>query len=156
MVPSPKVATYDLKPEMSAREVTDRAVAEIRAAKHDLIILNYANGDMVGHTGQLAATIAAVKIVDECVGRIVDAMREQGGITLITADHGNADMMLDHASGEPFTAHTTNAVPLILVSDQHKNCQLQQGILADIAPTILALADLQPAAAMTGRNLIVK
>ncbi|HWR37919.1 MAG TPA: 2,3-bisphosphoglycerate-independent phosphoglycerate mutase [Patescibacteria group bacterium] len=156
LVPSPKVATYDLQPEMSAREVTDQAVAEIRAGKHDLIILNYANGDMVGHTGLLAAAIEAVRVVDECVGRIVDAVREQNGITMITADHGNADMMRDPVSGEPFTAHTTNPVPFILVSDRHRNCRLRPGILADIAPTILELTGLAPTAAMTGQSLLEK
>ena len=156
LVPSPKVATYDLQPEMSAREVADRAVAEIRAAKHDLIILNFANGDMVGHTGFLQAAVEAIHTVDECVGLVIDAMRERGGITMITADHGNAEMMRDPVSGEPFTAHTTNPVPFILVSDQHKHCRLRPGMLADIAPTVLELAGIEVPAAMTGRSLLVK
>ena len=154
LVASPKVATYDLQPEMSAIEVTDKLVAAIKTGKFDLVILNFANSDMVGHTGKLDAAIKAVSTVDTCVGRVVDAMRERGGITLITADHGNAEMMLDHTTGEPFTAHTTNDVPLILVSEQHRGSSLHKGILADISPTILALANMAIPVEMTGKNLI--
>ena len=154
LVPSPKVATYDLQPEMSAVEVTDKLVDAIKTGKFDFIVLNYANSDMVGHTGKLDAAMQAVATVDTCVGRVVAAMRERGGITLITADHGNADVMLNHATGEPFTAHTTNDVPLILVSEQHKNATLEKGILADIAPTMLALAGVEIPAEMTGKSLV--
>lgn len=154
LVASPKVATYDLQPEMSAIEVTDKLVAAIKTGKFDLIILNFANSDMVGHTGKLEAAMKAVTTVDTCVGRVVDAMRDRGGITLITADHGNAEKMLDHTTGVPFTAHTTNDVPLILVSDQHRGSSLHKGILADISPTILALAHMDIPVEMTGKNLL--
>ncbi len=156
LVPSPKVATYDLKPEMSAVEVTDRLLEQIKAGTHDLIILNYANGDMVGHTGILDAAKTAIRTVDNCVGRVVEAIRAKGGIVCITADHGNADIMLDHASGEPFTAHTTNAVPFVLVSEKHKGVKLRSGILADIAPTILEMAGLKAPQEMDGVSLIEK
>ena len=156
LVASPKVATYDMQPEMSAIEVTDKLVAAIKTGKFDLIILNFANSDMVGHTGKLEAAMKAVSTVDTCVGRVVDAMRDRGGITLITADHGNAEKMLDHTTGEPFTAHTTNEVPFILVSEQHRGCTMSKGILADISPTILALANIAIPIEMTGKNLIKK
>ena len=156
LVPSPKVATYDLQPEMSAVEVTDRLVAEIKAAKFDLIILNYANGDMVGHTGKLDAAIKAVETVDACLGRITAAMRERGGVTLVTADHGNAEQMVDPQTGGAYTAHTTNEVPLILVSEAHKGQSLQAGSLCDLAPTILALAGLPQPEEMTGKSLLKK
>ncbi|GMB01030.1 2,3-bisphosphoglycerate-independent phosphoglycerate mutase [Pelosinus sp. IPA-1] len=154
LVASPKVATYDLQPEMSAIEVTDKLVEAIKTGKFDVIILNFANSDMVGHTGKLDAAMKAVTTVDNCVGRVVDAMRNQGGITLITADHGNAEMMLDHVTGEPFTAHTTNDVPLILVSEKHRGSTMKKGILADLAPTILDLAGIDIPAEMTGKSLI--
>lgn len=156
LIPSPKVATYDLQPEMSAQEVTDKVVAEIKAGKHDVIILNFANGDMVGHTGVFEAAVKAVQTVDVCVGRVVDAMRDQGGMTLITADHGNAEMMVDPDNGGPFTAHTTNPVPLILVSEKHRGAKLREGKLADIAPTLLELAGIEIPADMTGKPLLVK
>ena len=120
LVPSPKVATYDLKPEMSAIEVTDKLVAAIKTGKFDLIILNFANSDMVGHTGKLDAAIKAVATVDTCVGRVVDAMRERGGITLITADHGNAEMMLDHILVYLLQLIPPMMVPFILVSEKHR------------------------------------
>lgn len=154
LVASPKVATYDLQPEMSAIEVTDKLVEAIKTGKFDVIILNYANSDMVGHTGKLDAAMKAVTTVDNCVGRVVEAMRNQGGITLITADHGNAEMMLDHVTGEPFTAHTTNEVPLILVSEKHRGRAIKKGILADLAPTILDLAGVAIPEEMTGNSLI--
>ncbi|HWR29209.1 MAG TPA: 2,3-bisphosphoglycerate-independent phosphoglycerate mutase [Negativicutes bacterium] len=156
LIPSPKVATYDLQPEMSALALTDAILAAIQSRKYDLIICNYANGDMVGHTGIMSAVLKAVKTVDECVGRLATAMLEQEGAMLITADHGNADMMVDPITGEPFTQHTTNEVPLTLVSDSHKNCSLHHGILADISPTILDLAGLSQPESMTGRSLIKK
>ncbi|OAM92997.1 phosphoglycerate mutase [Pelosinus fermentans] len=154
LVPSPKVATYDLQPEMSAFEVTDKLIDAIKSGKFDVIILNFANTDMVGHTGKLDAAMKAVSAVDVCVGRIVETMRSQGGITLITADHGNAEKMLDHVTCEPFTAHTTNEVPLILVSEKHRGAALHKGSLADIAPTILTLAGVEIPAEMTGKSLI--
>ena len=156
LIPSPKVATYDLKPEMSAPEVTDRVVAEIRFGKYDLIVLNFANGDMVGHTGQFEAARQAVATVDACLGQVVEAMHDRGGIALITADHGNAEMMVDPITSEPYTAHTTNDVPFILVSDAHRGIKLRQGILADIAPTILDLAGIEQPPEMTGESLLIK
>ncbi|MDR3560203.1 MAG: 2,3-bisphosphoglycerate-independent phosphoglycerate mutase [Negativicutes bacterium] len=156
LVPSPKVATYDLKPDMSALEVTDKLVAEIRSGKFDFVIMNYANGDMVGHTGILPAAEDAVNVVDNCVGRVAEAMRERGGITCITADHGNAELMVDPVTGEPFTAHTTNPVPFILVSEAHRGAKLRAGILADIAPTLLGLANMAVPSEMTGKSLIIK
>lgn len=154
LVPSPKVATYDLQPEMSAQTVTDKVVAEIKSGKFDLIVLNFANGDMVGHTGIFAAAKQAVGVVDECVGRVVEAMRERGGIVAITADHGNADVMVDRETGESYTAHSLNPVPFILVSEKHKNGQLQSGSLCDIAPTLLELAQLAQPVEMTGKSLL--
>jgi 2,3-bisphosphoglycerate-independent phosphoglycerate mutase len=156
MIPSPKVATYDLQPEMSAPELTEALLTAIRSGQYDLIICNFANGDMVGHTGVMPAVIKAVRTVDKCIGRIAQTILELGNSLLITADHGNADMMLDPITGEPFTQHTTNKVPLTLVSNDYKNATLRQGILADIAPTILDMAGLKQPEAMTGRNLIVK
>ena len=152
LVPSPKVATYDLQPEMSAVEVTDKVVAAIESGKYDFIILNYANGDMVGHTGVLPAAIKAVETVDTCVGRFVEAIRKVGGQVCITADHGNAELMQDPQTKEPFTAHTTNPVPFITVSDQVK--AVQAGALCDIAPTLLTLAGLAVPAEMTGKSLV--
>jgi len=154
LIPSPKVATYDLQPEMSAREVTDRAVQEIRSGKFDLIVLNYANDDMVGHTGNFAAAVKAVETVDSCVGRIVEAVRSQGGIACITADHGNADQMVDHQTQEAFTAHTTNQVPFILVAEAYRGRTLRLGTLADVAPTILDVAGIEQPAEMTGISLL--
>ena len=151
IVPSPKVATYDLKPEMSAREVTEEVLA--RVDKYDLIILNFANSDMVGHTGVLAAGIKAVEIVDQCVARIVPAILERGGACLITADHGNCELMRN-PDGSPNTAHTTNLVHFIYVATEAKNFRVNDGILADVAPTLLFLLGLPQPAEMTGRNLI--
>jgi len=150
LILSPKVATYDLKPEMSAYEVADECIKRIDSDKYDVIILNFANCDMVGHTGFMEAAIKAVETVDECVGKIVSKISEKGGITLITADHGNADCMVD-ADGGPFTAHTTNKVPFIVAG---KDCSLSQGKLADIAPTMLNLLGIKVPAEMTGKNLI--
>lgn len=156
LIPSPKVQTYDLKPEMSAHEVTTKVVEEIEAGRYDVIILNFANCDMVGHTGIIEAATKAVEVVDSCVGKVVAAMHNRGGITLITADHGNAELMVDPLTKEPYTAHTTNEVPFILVSDKYKNCKLKAGILADIAPTILELAGLDKPDEMTGSSLLYK
>ncbi len=157
LIPSPKVTTYDLKPEMSAYEVTDKAVELIGSGKYDVMILNFANCDMVGHTGVLEAAEKAVKTVDACVDRVVKAVLATGGQVLITADHGNADMMIDPTTGEPFTAHTTNKVPFILVDPSRKDAKLREGgRLADLAPTMLELMGLPKPAEMTGENLIAK
>ncbi len=151
LIDSPKVVTYDLKPEMSAYEVTDALLERIRSGKYDVIILNYANCDMVGHTGIFEAAKTAVEAVDACVGRVVGAIREQGGVALITADHGNAEQM-KAPDGSPFTAHTTNPVPFCVVGH---SCTLRSGgRLADIAPTILKLLGLPQPPEMTGKSLI--
>ncbi len=150
LIPSPKVATYDLQPEMSAVEVTDEAVNRILSGNYDVIILNFANCDMVGHTGVFEAACKAVTTVDECVGRVVEATSQMGGISLITADHGNAERMLD-TDGSPFTAHTTNLVPFYIVG---ANVALRDGRLADIAPTMLDLMGLEKPAEMDGETLI--
>ena len=153
LIASPKVATYDLQPEMSAYEVAEAAVNEINSDQFDTIILNFANPDMVGHSGMLEPTIKAVEATDECVGKVVDAVLAKGGVCLITADHGNADMVFDE-NGNPFTAHTTNPVPFIVTG---KNVELREGgILADIAPTILDLMQLPKPAEMTGMSMIKK
>jgi len=151
LIPSPKVATYDLQPEMSAVEVTNNVVDSIKSKKYDFIILNYANGDMVGHTGILSAAVKAVETVDTCVGRFVDAIRSVGGSVCITADHGNAEVMVNPQTQEPFTAHTTNAVPFIIVSDKVQKAH--EGSLCDIAPTLLTLAGLDIPDEMTGKSL---
>jgi len=152
MVPSPKVATYDLQPEMSAPELTGKALAAINSAKYDLIILNFANPDMVGHTGVLAAAIRAVETVDACLGRILEAVTAQGGALLVTADHGNCELMKDPVIGGPHTAHTTNPVPVMLAGGP-AGIKLHDGRLADIAPTLLALMELPQPAEMTGGSL---
>jgi 2,3-bisphosphoglycerate-independent phosphoglycerate mutase len=153
MVPSPKVATYDLQPEMSAPELTDKAVGAITSQKYDLIVLNFANPDMVGHTGSLPAAITAVETVDAGLGRIAAAVAAQGGALLATADHGNCEMMKDPATGGPHTAHTTNPVPVLLQGGP-AGATLRDGQLADVAPTLLALLGLAQPAAMTGRSLL--
>ncbi|MBN8892517.1 MAG: phosphoglycerate mutase (2,3-diphosphoglycerate-independent) [Rhodospirillales bacterium 70-18] len=152
MVPSPKVATYDLQPEMSAPELTDKAVAAIGAGTYDLIVLNFANADMVGHTGSLPAAIRAVEAVDAGLGRIAAAVAAQGGALLVTADHGNCEMMRDPVTGGPHTAHTTNPVPVMLQGGPGR--ALHDGRLADIAPTLLALMGLPQPAEMTGTSLL--
>ena len=155
LVPSPKVATYDLQPEMSAIEVTDKVVEAIGSGKYDFIILNFANGDMVGHTGVMDAAVKAVETVDSCVGRVVEAIRKAGGVLCITADHGNCEQMLDKETGAPFTQHTTNPVPFILVNARHPHT-LRKGKLCDIAPTLLQLAGLDVPKEMSGVSLIEK
>jgi 2,3-bisphosphoglycerate-independent phosphoglycerate mutase len=154
LVPSPKVATYDQKPDMSAYEVTDRLIDAIDAGRFDVIVVNYANTDMVGHTGDLAAAIKAVEAVDRCLGRLGDAVARAGGTLLITADHGNAEMMRDPETGERHTAHTLNPVPLILVNPPAGVTGLSEGRLADIAPTLLTLLGLPKPASMTGKVLV--
>jgi len=153
MVPSPKVATYDLQPEMSAPELTDKAVAAIASGKYDLIVLNYANPDMVGHTGSLPAAIKAVETVDAGLGRLDDAVTKTGGVLLVTADHGNCELMRDPQTGGPHTAHTTNPVPLLL-SGARNRALVAEGRLADIAPTLLELMELPKPQEMTGRSLL--
>ncbi len=157
LVPSPKeVATYDQKPEMSAYLVTDELLKRLATGKYDVIVLNFANADMVGHTGIMPAAVRAVEAVDECVGRLVDKVREMGGTVIITADHGNAEVMVDETGG-PHTAHTTGRVPLILVDDRCKGrTLLPGGILADIAPTMLHLLRIPQPKEMTGKSLIVE
>lgn len=160
LVPSPKVATYDLKPEMSAAEVTDKLVEAIRGRTYDLIVVNYANPDMVGHTGVLAAGIKAAETIDVCLGRLEAALQEAGGVMLVTADHGNLEMMVDDEAAQPHTAHTLFDVPILLVNAENARLgsggalMLKDGRLADVAPTVLALMGLPQPAAMTGRNLI--
>jgi 2,3-bisphosphoglycerate-independent phosphoglycerate mutase len=154
LVPSPKVATYDLKPEMSAFEVTDKLVAAIEAGTYDVIVLNYANTDMVGHSGDLAAAKKAVEAVDTCLGRLAGAIERVGGTLLVTADHGNAEQMRDPSSGQPHTAHTLNPVPLLLVNPPAGVEGIENGRLADVAPTLLALLGLPQPRAMTGRPLV--
>jgi 2,3-bisphosphoglycerate-independent phosphoglycerate mutase len=156
LVPSPKVATYDLKPEMSAFEVTDKLVAAVESGRFDLIVVNYANGDMVGHTGILAAAVKAAEAVDACLGRLETAVKKAGGALLITADHGNLEMMRDPETGEPHTAHTLNPVPVILVNGPAWAKALRNGRLADVAPTLLRLMGLAQPAEMTGRSLIAE
>jgi 2,3-bisphosphoglycerate-independent phosphoglycerate mutase len=153
MVPSPKVATYDLQPEMSAPELTDKAVAAINSGKYDLIVLNYANPDMVGHTGSLPAAIKAVETVDTGLGRIADAIEKSGGALLVTADHGNSELMRDPETGGPHTAHTTNPVPLMLVGGRNRGL-VAEGRLADLAPTLLELMELPKPKEMTGASLL--
>ncbi|MFZ1106581.1 MAG: 2,3-bisphosphoglycerate-independent phosphoglycerate mutase [Hyphomicrobiaceae bacterium] len=152
LVPSPKVATYDLKPEMSAPELTEKAVAAIRSGKYDLIVLNYANPDMVGHTGNLAAAIRAVETVDDGLGRLAQAIRGVEGALLVTADHGNCELMRDPETGGPHTAHTTNPVPVLLVDGNR--AQVACGRLADVAPTLLDLLSLPKPAEMSGMTLL--
>jgi 2,3-bisphosphoglycerate-independent phosphoglycerate mutase len=155
LVPSPKVATYDLQPEMSASEVTDKLVEAIESEKYDLIVVNYANPDMVGHTGILPAAIKALETVDTCVARAVEAMMKTGTRMFLCADHGNSDKMIDHVTGEPFTAHSTNPVPFVLFNCG--NARLKPGgRLADISPTLLDLMGLPKPPEMTGESLLVK
>ena len=153
LVPSPKVETYDLKPEMSAYEVTEKVVEAIKSEKYDSIILNFANPDMVGHTGSVEAAVKALETIDECVIKVVSAINEVNGVLLITADHGNAEQMIDYKTGEPHTAHTTNPVPLAIVG-MPSNKKLKEGRLADLAPTMLELMELPKPEEMTGESLI--
>ena len=154
LVNSPKVATYDLQPEMSAYEVTEKVLEAINSEKYDTIILNFANTDMVGHTGNIDAAIKAVEAVDKCVGEIVEAVQKQNGVLLITADHGNAEQMIDYQTGEPLTSHTTNLVPLILVGME--NVELKDGRLCDLTPTMLDIMEEQKPKEMTGESLLIR
>jgi 2,3-bisphosphoglycerate-independent phosphoglycerate mutase len=155
LVPSPKVTTYDLQPEMSAAGVTDTAVERIRSGQYDLVIMNYANADMVGHTGVIEAAIKAVEVVDTGIGRVVEATLAVGGGLLITADRGNAEQLLYYDTGKPFTAHTTYPVPLYLVVPQLAQARLRtDGILADVAPTIVQVIGIPQPQEMMGKSLI--
>lgn len=155
MVPSPQVSTYDQKPEMSAYGIADEVVKRINSDHYDLLVVNFANGDMVGHTGVLSAAVKAVEVVDECVGRILAAVQRNNGIAIVTADHGNCEQMIDPATGGPHTAHTTYDVELIVVDDRMKAKRLKDdGRLADVAPTALHMMGIDPPAEMTGRSLI--
>ncbi len=154
LIPSPKVATYDLKPEMSAIEVTDEVLNRINSKEYDVIILNYANPDMVGHTGILEAAKTAIETIDKCLGRVVPAILDQGGTVMITADHGNSEQMVDYDTGGPFTAHTTNPVPLLMIGQG--DVKLKEGRLADLAPTMLDILGLKKPDEMTGESIIVK
>ena len=154
LIASPKVATYDLKPEMSAYEVTDELLKRLDEDKYDMVILNFANPDMVGHTGIVEAAVKAVEAVDECLGKVVDKVLEKEGTVFITADHGNAETMIDEATGNPFTAHTTNKVPFVWVSNNREGKYLSDGKLADIAPTMLNVMGLEVPSEMSGECLI--
>src|SRR5207248_2456661 len=155
IIPSPQVSTYDQQPEMSAYGVCDEVVKRVNSNLYDLIVVNFANGDMVGHTGVLAAAIKAVECVDVCVGRILDAVQKQNGIAIVTADHGNCEQMIDPATGGPHTAHTTYDVEVIVVDDRMRGKKLNDGgRLADVAPTALFMMGLDKPAEMTGRSLI--
>jgi len=156
LVNSPKVATYDLQPQMSAYEVAEGLVKAIKSDKYDVIIINFANPDMVGHTGVEEAAIAAVEAVDECVGMAVEALKEVDGQMFICADHGNAEQLLDYETGDPFTAHTINPVPFILVNYDENYTLREGGCLADIAPTLIEMMGLQQPAEMTGKSLLIK
>lgn len=156
LVPSPKVATYDLQPEMSAYEVTEGALKALDSDQYDVIILNFANTDMVGHTGVMEATVKAVQTVDECIGKIADKILEKDGVLLITADHGNADLMEDPITKVPFTAHTTNLVPCLLVSNRYQDVSLKDGALCDLAPTLLYFLGIEQPEEMNGTCLIEK
>jgi 2,3-bisphosphoglycerate-independent phosphoglycerate mutase len=153
LVPSPKVATYDLQPAMSAVEVTDRLVEAISGGTYDFVLVNYANGDMVGHTGSLPAAIAACETVDACLGRVLDAAAAVGAVVLVTADHGNCEVMVDPVTGEPHTAHTTNPVPFSIFNAPAGTRLRAGGILADVAPTVLGLLGIDLPSEMTGRDL---
>jgi 2,3-bisphosphoglycerate-independent phosphoglycerate mutase len=154
LIPSPKVATYDLAPEMSAFKITDKLLREIEAGETDVFIVNFANPDMVGHTGMLDKTIEACQYVDTCLGWITKAMRTARGTTLITADHGNAEQMVDLKTGQPHTAHTSNPVPFHLIDEDSRGVKLRAGgALEDVAPTMLGLLGIEKPSEMTGRDL---
>lgn len=157
LIPSPKVATYDLQPEMSAPELVEKVMAKIDEDKYDLIVVNFANPDMVGHTGIMEAAVKAVEAVDECIGKLVDKLNSVGGCAIITADHGNAEAMIDEETNKVITAHSTNPVPLILTGEKYKDAKLVSGgRLSDIAPTLLDMMDLEKPEEMTGHSLISK
>jgi 2,3-bisphosphoglycerate-independent phosphoglycerate mutase len=154
LIPSPNVATYDLQPEMSAPELTDKLVAAIESCAYDLIVCNFANADMVGHTGKFDAAVKAVEAIDACLLRIVRALEKVDGEALITADHGNVELMTNPTTGQPHTAHTLWPVPLVYVSSRSGNAKLSSGVLADLAPTLLHLMNIAQPIEMTGHNLV--
>ena len=156
LVPSPKVATYDLQPEMSAKELTDKLIEAIKSEKYGVIIVNYANPDMVGHTGKLEAAVKAIKTVDDCLKKVVPEMLDRNGTILITADHGNAELMEDPITKVPYTSHTTNKVPFILIGKNYEHSQIKDGKLGDIAPTILEILEIPKPLEMDGESLIIK
>jgi 2,3-bisphosphoglycerate-independent phosphoglycerate mutase len=157
LVPSPKVATYDLKPEMSAKGIAEAVVKAANDSAFDVVIVNFANADMVGHSGKIPPTVQAVETVDACLGEIYTAVRQRGGAMLITADHGNAEQMIDPATGGPHTAHTTNPVPFIVVAeDAHKISLRSDGSLQDISPTVLGMLGFPQPKEMTGKDLRVR
>lgn len=154
LVESPKVATYNLQPEMSACLVSEKAVEKLREEPYDLVVLNYANADMVGHTGQMKACVLAIETVDTCMESVIKAVLDKGGAALVTADHGNAESMLDHDTHQPLTAHTANKVPAILIASGLENVHLRDGALKDVAPTVLELMGLDIPPEMEGKSLI--
>ena len=157
IVPSPKVRTYDLKPEMSAYEVTETVLERLESDKYDVMVINFANPDMVGHTGIMEAAVQAAEVVDSCVGKILDKIREMGGSAIVTADHGNLELMYDVTTNGPYTAHTTEPVPLIVFDEEYKNCRLRDdGRLADVIPTALQIMGLKKPEEMTGETLIMR
>jgi 2,3-bisphosphoglycerate-independent phosphoglycerate mutase len=157
LIPSAKdVATYDLKPEMSAWEITNALAPEIEKERYGLVILNYANPDMVGHTGNFQATVKACEVTDACIGRVVEETLKKGGRVIITGDHGNAEQMIDYQTGEIHTAHTSNPVPLILVDDERRGARLRSGTAIDVAPTILRLFGIPKPHEMTGGSLLIE
>ncbi len=156
LIASPKVATYDLKPEMSVYEVTEQLVKAIEDKRFDVIICNFANGDMVGHTGIMEAALKAVAAVDECLGKVEKAIKDVGGVMIVAADHGNAEKMVDEKTGQPYTAHTVGKIAAILVNSHNGVCRMKDGRLADIAPTMLDLLNIEKPAEMTGQSLLVK
>jgi 2,3-bisphosphoglycerate-independent phosphoglycerate mutase len=155
LVPSPKVKTYDLQPEMSARGVAERTAAAIRSGNYDFVVVNFANPDMVGHTGVMSATVEAIETTDACVGTLLDATREAGGAFVLTADHGNAEELLDR-DGHMLTQHSTNPVPIAYAAADAERVRLRDGALADVAPTLLELFELPVPDTMTGRSLLVR
>ena len=157
LVNSPKdVATYDLKPEMRAPQVCEKLLDAIRSEKYDVIVINFANPDMVGHTGVISAAIKAIETVDECVGKAVQAVKDVDGVLFICADHGNAEQMIDYTTGQPHTAHTTNPVPFILVNYDPAYTLKEGGCLADIVPTLINVMGMEQPAEMTGKSLLIK
>ena len=155
LIPSPQVATYDLQPEMSAQAVCDTLIDKIRSGEYDVIVANFANSDMVGHTGVEKAAVEAVECLDECIGRVVETIREVDGQLFICADHGNAEVMVNEETGEPWTAHTSNPVPFILVNYDPAYCLREGGCLADIAPTLIEMMGMEKPAEMTGKSLLI-
>jgi len=156
LVPSPKVATYDLQPEMSAIKVKDEVIKNIENNDYDFMIVNFANPDMVGHTGDISATVDALELVDRCLGEVLNKIIKAGGKAIVTADHGNCERMIDTSNDMPFTAHTTNKVPFIVIDGNNRYKLKENGALCDIAPTMLDLMDIEKPVEMTGESLIIR